>query len=366
VCRAVRFGLLAGPDTETDLGVGEAPPDEQSVPTTAAFLHYLIQMARSLLTSLLDRYRVEVWNVGVVGASIEDIVREGRVPSVRWLRSPPRHCFYADPFALPGESSDQILLEEMNFREGRGRISLVTLRDSEERRGPRPLIEQSCHMSYPYMFIYEGEIYCVPETYQAREVQLYRATHYPDEWSRVGTLIEDFAGIDSTVVMYESRWWLFCTDADTGSLDHLYIWHAESPLGPWIPHHLNPVKRNIRSSRPAGRPFVLDGWLHRPAQDCSRIYGGAVTINRIIKLDPTAFEEETVATIEPARVGRYADGIHTICPMGDQTLIDGKENRLSLFAPLFRRRILRVQDEQQLLRRPPDVHTHSEPRRVGE
>src|SRR5213596_456309 len=56
------------------------------------------------------------------------------------------------------------------------------------------------------------------------------------------------------------------------------------PLGPWRPHPGNPVKVDVRSSRPAGGPFLFGGNLYRPAQDCSRTYGGGITINRVTHL----------------------------------------------------------------------------------
>ena len=40
------------------------------------------------------------------------------------------------------------------------------------------------------------------------------------------------------------------------------------------------VKTDVRSARPAGTPFVYQGELYRPAQDCSRTYGGSIVIHR--------------------------------------------------------------------------------------
>ncbi len=45
--------------------------------------------------------------------------------------------------------------------------------------------------------------------------------------------------------------------------------------GPWEPHRRNPVKCDVRGSRPAGTPFVHGGELYRPAQDGSKRYGKA-------------------------------------------------------------------------------------------
>jgi len=77
--------------------------------------------------------------------------------------------------------------------------------------------------------------------------------------------------------------------------------------------------------------------LYRPAQDCSRTYGGRVIINRVLTLTPLAFRETQVATVEPDRTGRYPAGLHTLSQVGDITLIDGKR---VVFSPAEFRRVL--------------------------
>jgi hypothetical protein len=180
------------------------------------------------------------------------------------------------------------------------------------------------HVAYPYLFEHEGEAYCVPETSQANEVGLFKALEFPFRWVKVRTLLNGFPAVDSTVFQYEGLWWLTCTSDVEGSSLKLFIWHSEDLFGPWKPHERNPVKTDIASSRPAGTPFVHDGRLYRPAQDCSRTYGGRVAINRVTKLTTTEFVEERVATIEPFISSPYQDGVHTISAAGDITMVDSK------------------------------------------
>ena len=96
------------------------------------------------------------------------------------------------------------------------------------------------------------------------------------------------------------------------------------------------MKVDVRSSRPAGRPFLFGGNLYRPAQDCSRTYGGAITINRVTRLSLTEFYEEPVAHIEPWD-RRYGTGIHTLTGDGSVTVLDGK--RMVIAPVLVRRRL---------------------------
>ena len=101
------------------------------------------------------------------------------------------------------------------------------------------------------------------------------------------------------------------------------MWWADDLLGEWHPHAANPVKIDPRSARPAGTPFVHAGSLYRPAQDCSRSYGGGVAICRVDVLTPTEFREEVVREIRSLPTS-YRRGTHTLASVGEATLVDGK------------------------------------------
>src|SRR5262249_28417338 len=151
-----------------------------------------------------------------------------------------------------------------------------------------PVLGLSTHMSYPFIVDDgEDETYCVPETCLENEIALYRAGEVPERWSKVCVLVPDFPGVDPTVFRHDGRWWL--TGTRSGPLEDiaLWVWHADRLTGPWIEHPANPVKTDVRSARPGGSPFVVDGELYRPAQDCSTSYGAAVSIQRVTRLSIT-------------------------------------------------------------------------------
>jgi hypothetical protein len=108
------------------------------------------------------------------------------------------------------------------------------------------------------------------------------------------------------------------------SLLHLY--HADSPLGPWKPHRLNPVKIDVRSARPAGPLFHHHGQWYRPAQCGVPNYGSAIIVNRIVELTTERFREVEVSRLAPTwRPG--LTGTHTIAAAGGLTVIDARQVR---------------------------------------
>ena len=279
--------------------------------------------------------KAAIWTVGVADAPIASVL-DGGLPPIRWFPEQGPSRYLADPFPASSNGALWALVEDYDYRTHRGLISALDLNDWASK--PRPAIDAGVHASYPYVFESAGRFWCVPETYQAKEVRLYRAVEFPDVWELHATLIEGVAALDSTVIQHNGFWWLFCTDRDEGSNTKLRIWFAPDLAGPWAPHPLNPVKTDVRSSRPAGTPFVSDGILYRPAQDGSDSYGGSISINRVDRLTPTTFAEEVVVTVNPPRQGRYRDGLHTISVVGNRIVLDGRRDTFVFAA--FRRELM--------------------------
>ena len=238
-----------------------------------------------------------------------------------------RHGFLADPFGVFRSGEYHFFFEDFDYVNQKGRISCVTMTKDGEFRDFRVAMDLPFHMAYPYVFEHNGEILCIPETQEAREVALYRAERFPDQWTKVTTLIEGMAGVDATLCRYGGRWWLFCGDHERDHSANLFIWHTEDLWEKWQPHVLNPVKTNVRSARPAGTPFVDNDILYRPAQDLSETYGGRIVINRVTELSPEAFHEEPAAFVDPERLGVGFDGTHTLAAVGAITVVDAKKIR---------------------------------------
>jgi hypothetical protein len=315
-----------------------------NLPSNRQMVLFSVRIVRNLLEEMRDTFfRHGLWNIGVVQQPIHRFLESNFHPQVSYLQSDKQSEFLADPFGAAHRGKLTILCENLDYRTYKGAIASIELEAATggegERIQPTVVLDFPVHVSYPYLLEYQGDFYCIPETARLGEVSLYRAAPFPHRWTRVATLIAGVAALDSTVFQHAGRWWLTCTDKDQGAHSKLFLWHAPALLGPWEPHAANPVKVDVRSARPAGTPFVHQGQLYRPAQDCSRTYGGAIVIQRVIRLTPREFSEEPVAIVTPDRTGPYPHGIHTVSAAGDLTLVDGK--RLVFKAAACRRALKR-------------------------
>jgi hypothetical protein len=221
--------------------------------------------------------------------------------------------FWADPVVITVDGVDALFFEEYLYAEGRGGISCCVVGQDGTPGPARRVLQKPYHLSYPFVFVYDGDVFMIPESSENFTVDLYRCTRFPYDWTFEATLLSGIYATDATLHNDGARWWMFLTVGEEESFpwDELHLYMADSPLGPWQPHPGNPVKRDARSARPAGPLFRRDGRLIRPTQDCSETYGGAIHLCEIEVLTPTDFRERVAGRIGPDWFPG-ADGIHTL------------------------------------------------------
>jgi hypothetical protein len=316
-CRAILAG--AEPFAMTD--VTDDRVSSTTTPTNRDLFAFAARLFANFVTSQVMAIACSPqWNVGVVDAPVHRFLDPSFRPRVRWIPKAPRDRFVADPFGLPDGSAREWLVESYDYTTNRGVIAAF---DPSGTGAPgRPVLPVEGHASYPYLLRHRGEVYCVPQLDDAGGIRIFRAVRYPMEWEDAGVLVAGVVARDATPFEHEGRWWLAFTDAAAPVTD-LHVWWADDLLSDWHPHAANPVKIDVRSARPAGTPFFHDGVLYRPAQDCSRSYGGGVAICRVDTLTPTEFHEDVVRIIRSMPNG-YRRGTHTLASIGDATLVDGK------------------------------------------
>jgi hypothetical protein len=208
--------------------------------------------------------------------------------------------YYADPFPFRRDGQYFVFVEEFPFETQRGCISVAVIDRTGSVIRPRIIIEEPYHLSFPFVFEHDGQIWMIPETADAKRIDLYRAELFPYRWKREGSLLEGVAAYDATVLRHHEQFWLLASLGrwKSTSWDNLSIFHARSLTGPWTPHSRNPVLLDAMRCRAAGAPFRRKGDILRPVQDCSRIYGGAITFNRVDALNEAGFRQTVIGRIE--------------------------------------------------------------------
>ncbi|OVA03128.1 hypothetical protein BVC80_7547g1 [Macleaya cordata] len=207
--------------------------------------------------------------------------------------------FVADPFLFVQGGTLYLFYETKNSITSQGDIGVAKSTDKGatwEQLGIA--LDEGWHLSYPYVFNYNDQIYMMPESNQKGELRLYRALEFPLKWTLDKVLMKK-ALVDSIIINYSGNYWLFGSDlGGFGSRKNgqLKIWYSSSPLGPWKPHKKNPVYNPNKGFglRNGGRPFMYNGTLYRVAQDCGETYGKRVRTFKVEVLTMDEYREVEV------------------------------------------------------------------------
>lgn len=288
----------------------------------------------------LGAFSALAWATGTVRSKaigfLDILARSGRTWAIGWrfdasaslldkgeaafrILTGDTHSYIADPFPFRHQGQDFIFVEQYLYSKNRGCIAVVTADRNGTAAAPRIVLEEPHHLSYPFVFEQDGQIWMIPESGAARNVSLYRALEFPYRWTREACLIEGIEGYDTTPLHHKGALWFFVSPRlwRSSSWDILSIYRSESLTGSWTPHTANPVLIDARLSRPAGAFIRRGGRTLRPVQDCARGYGGAVTICQIDALGESEFAQTPVGHI---RSGTF--GCHTYNRRADLEVID--------------------------------------------
>lgn len=204
-----------------------------------------------------------------------------------------RATFVADPFLAQENGTWYMFLEVLNADTEHGDIAYATSTDGRDWAYQQIVLDEPFHVTYPYVFEWQGEWYMLPETIEANEVRLYKAERFPTEWSYAGTLLEG-ALADSSILFYDDVWWLWTSPVENANY-RMRLYYSTDLLGTWKEHPASPVVDwDANIARSGGRIIVHDGRIIRFAQDSFPSYGLQVYAIEVTELTPTSYHEQMI------------------------------------------------------------------------
>lgn len=306
------------PEPAHSLPLGESKHAMPGLLEQAMYLfHFCFRQARRAIRSA---FRQDfTWSVAYQKRDWRDVDMANAVKIIR----PDRH-FLADPFVVREGGRDYCFLEDYDYSTAKGHIAAYELHDDSAECLGNALVEPF-HLSFPYMFRYESELYMCPETSRNRQIRVYKCLHFPLQWQLHTVLMDDVSAADTMPFERDGRWWMLTNRDVTESGDYcteLSIYWAESPLSShWTAHPANPVLIDAAKGRNAGLLFDASH-IYRVAQKQGfERYGKAFSINRIDVLDETTYRETEVRKV-PANFFPGIRGTHHMHSNGAATVFD--------------------------------------------
>jgi hypothetical protein len=232
--------------------------------------------------------------------------------------------FVADPFMLQVGRLWYMFFEVMREDKRNGEIGLATSNDGVQWQYEGIVLTEPYHLSYPYVFQWMGEYFMIPESYIAGAVRLYTAREFPSRWSFVTELLSGPYFVDSSLLRFDGKWWLFTDASANARHDTLRLFWAEDLTTGWVEHPLSPIiKSDPQIARPAGRLIMFNNRAFRFAQSCYPVYGSRVRAFEITRLTTTAYQEkeiEPTPILKASGSGWNRSGMHHI----DAHFADGR------------------------------------------
>ena len=179
------------------------------------------------------------------------------------------------------------------------------------------------HRSYPFVFKYEDNIYCLPEANATKQVVLYRFDEEKLRLEKDTVLLEGFPIVDATLQLHDNKWFMYLVN-QKNSHTHLEIYHSDDLRGPYQPHYNNPIMIDCSKARPAGKIFTYKDKTIRPSQNCTEHYGQSITLEEIESLTEKQFLTKEFGAVIPIENSDYNKGIHTINSDDNIVVFDGK------------------------------------------
>ena len=222
--------------------------------------------------------------------------------------SNPKNRFLADPFVIKKNGSHFCFVEDLDFNSNKGSISAYKITPSGyEAIGV--VLEEDFHLSFPFIFEYENEIFMCPETHEKKEIRLYKCIDFPRKWEFHTTLMKNVSAADTIIFKNKDRWWLLTNIDQSCVADHscqLHIFSSNNPMSDeWIAHENNPVIFDPLIARNGGL-ILSDNEIYRVFQRQGfDMYGEGSGIARITRLSSTEYVEEIFSLIQP----KFFEGI---------------------------------------------------------
>ncbi len=208
-----------------------------------------------------------------------------------------------------------------------GTIVEVQVSDKNELLEISPILSLEDHLSFPFLWQYKNDLLMIPENAESGKL---RSWHLNGEKEKT---IINLPIIDPVLYESEGQYFLFCSQFDGTENIKTKLFFSSDIYGDWTEHKKSPICNDLLGGRMAGNIIEVENKKYRIAQNCTKTYGGGLSIYEILTIDTTNYIEVFVRDIEPP-LGYM--GIHTLNAFGDKTLIDLKTSKFSIMKPFYR------------------------------
>ncbi|MGN1444254.1 MAG: hypothetical protein ACI4XE_10455 [Acutalibacteraceae bacterium] len=273
-----------------------------------------------------DLFFEDYWCIGYRTFSDDDsVVNSGKEYTFDILKATKRF-WYADPFLFEKNGDIFLFVEMYDNTKEKGVIGCSKYINGKFTT-PSVVLEESFHLSYPFVFENDGEIFMMPETRRDHCVQIYKAVDFPNKWQKYRRIVEADDIVDSCVyngIVFTSK----ITNPEQMETQ-LELYDLETGRA----FCNNPVTRKSQTERGAGSLFERKDKLIRPVQNCTGAnYGKGIYFYEVTRLDEFGVTQDIISKVTPDNlnvIGLSPKGIHTYSCLNHVEVVDMKARRFN-------------------------------------
>lgn len=241
--------------------------------------------------------------------------------------------WYADPIVFEKDNFLYLFIEMFDRKKYKGVIG-VSKFENGKFSTPQVIIKEKFHLSYPYVFENQNDIFMIPETSEVKQNIFYKCIEFPYKWIRHTEISCLELKVDNNVIQLDNKHYLM--SALLGKNPYKSKMHFEELLFDNEIFQLKEVSIKLNDSynydtRGAGRWFQLNGTILRPAQvSKDGMYGYSLKF-----LEPSMnhceYKEKELYELKPEKINfqyknkiRIAEGTHTYARGNNIEVIDIK------------------------------------------
>lgn len=226
-----------------------------------------------------------------------NVIKQINCSSKAFVKEP--KTILADPFLFVKDAILFLFYEDKKMYKP-GVISMVSTKDLIKWTDPIVVLEESCHLSYPWVFQVGDNIYMIPETCEKKSIRLYKANKKLTQFTFCKTILQDdrsyregFSFSDSSIWQGQDGYYLMTT-INNGLNNILELYYCKDIFGKYKKHIKSPITVNNAFGRNAGCLFEKNGHMYRVTQNCEHGYGNDVSLLEVETMSSNDYKEHLV------------------------------------------------------------------------
>lgn len=247
------------------------------------------------------------YEIGFPTNSLESIL-EGNELDVKWLKHKYRDRWFADPFILDSTETHIVLLvEEFFYDNQKGRIAKLTINKKNYKIVKNEtLLELKTHLSFPAIIRRGSDVFIYPENSENGCLIAYNINTNYTRVKPFKTIIETPL-TDAIIHDWGMHTFLFSTKLPDPNGKELIIYKKDDSENEY--KLFEKITFIEKVARNAGDFFSLNGDLYRPAQECNKVYGHCVILQKVSLVNESFLFKEICRLYSSHKLMK--DGLHT-------------------------------------------------------